>query len=68
MAIYDLGNVTKHEAQVCNNTLHNNFGLKTKVLAKKKGYALYFSRLEMLKLKDVISEYVIPLFRYKIPH
>lgn len=63
-----LGNVTKQEAEVCSDALQNNFSLKTKVLAKKKGYALYFSRLEMLKLKDIISKYIIPLFRYKLPH
>ncbi len=63
-----LGNVSKQEAEICYNTLQNNFGLKTKVLVKKKGFALYFSRLEMLKLKDIISEYILPLFRYKIPH
>jgi len=63
-----LGNVTKEEAEVCSNTLQNNFDLKTKVLAKKKGYALYFSRLEMLKLKKLITKYIIPSFRYKLPH
>lgn len=63
-----LGNVSKQEAEICSDALQNNFGLKTKVLAKKKGFALYFSRLEMLKLKDIISEYILPLFRYKIPH
>ncbi|KKT50453.1 MAG: LAGLIDADG homing endonuclease [Candidatus Yanofskybacteria bacterium GW2011_GWA1_44_21] len=63
-----LGNITKEEAEVCSDTLQNNFNLKTKVLAKKKGYALYFSRLEMLKLKKVVSEFMIPMFRYKLPH
>ena len=63
-----LGNVTKKEAEICSDTLQNNFDLKTKVLAKKKGYALYFSRLEMLKLKDIISKNIIPSFRYKLPH
>ena len=63
-----LGNVSKTEADICCNALKDNFNLATKVLAKKKGYALYFSRLEMLKLKDIISKYIIPSFRYKIPH
>ncbi len=63
-----LGNVSKEEAEVCKNTLEENFQLKTKVLSKKKGYALYFPRLEMLKLKKIIQQYVIPLFRYKLPH
>lgn len=63
-----LGNVTEVEAEICRTTLEENFGLKTKVLKKKKGYALYFSRLEMLKLKDIIGDHIIPLFSYKIPH
>ena len=63
-----LGNVSKPEADTCRNVLKDNFNLATKVLAKKKGYALYFSRLEMLKLKDIISKYIIPSFRYKLPH
>lgn len=63
-----LGNVSKTEADICSNVLKDNFDLTTKVLVKKKGYALYFSRIEMLKLKDIISEYIIPSFRYKLPH
>lgn len=63
-----LGNVSKAEADICCNVLKDNFNLVTKVLAKKKGYALYFPRVEMLKLKDIISEYIIPSFRYKLPH
>lgn len=62
-----LGNVVKQEALICREALKDNFGLETKVLSKKKGYALYFSRLEMLKLKKIIGRYIIPLFKYKIP-
>ena len=62
-----LGNVAKQEARTCREALKNNFNLETKVLNKKKGYALYFSRLEMLKLKKIIGRYIIPLFKYKIP-
>lgn len=63
-----LGNISEKEAKICTNALKQNFNLEVKVLRKKKGFALYFSRLEMLKLKDVISNYVIPLFSYKMPH
>jgi hypothetical protein len=63
-----LGNVSEKEAKICSDTLKKNFDLGTKVLKKKKGFALYFSRLEMIKLKKVIDEYIIPLFRYKMPH
>ena len=63
-----LGNVSEKEAEVSRDTLEENFGLKTKVLSKKKGYALYFSRLEMVRLKSIIGKYIIPLFRYKMPH
>ncbi len=63
-----LGNVSFEEAKICSETLTQNFHLTSKVLKKKKGYALYFSRLEMLKLKEIINKRLIPLFRYKIPH
>lgn len=63
-----LGNVSQSEAEICRTTLRQNFNLETKVLKKKKGYALYFSRLEMLKLKKIIVDYIIPLFKYKLPH
>lgn len=63
-----LGNVSKNEAEICRKTLKSNFDLETKTLIKKKGYALYFSRIQMLKLKNVINKFIIPLFRYKIPH
>jgi len=63
-----LGNISKEEAEVCKNTLEENFQLKTKVLSKKKGYALYFPRLEMLKLKEIVQQHIIPMFRYKMPH
>jgi hypothetical protein len=63
-----LGNVSEKEAEICRETLKRNFDLLAKVLKKKKGYALYFSRLEMIKLKKIIGKYIIPLFRYKMPH
>lgn len=63
-----LGNVSEEEAKICANTLSQNFNLQTKVLKKKEGFALYFSRLEMLKLKEIIEGYMIPLFGYKMPH
>jgi hypothetical protein len=63
-----LGNVSEKEAKICADALKQNFCLQTKVWKKKEGFALYFSRLEMLKLKEVVGEHIIPLFRYKMPH
>lgn len=63
-----LGNVSEKEAKICSATLKQNFNLEVKVLKKKKGFALYFSRLKMIELKEIIGKYIIPLFRYKMPH
>jgi hypothetical protein len=63
-----LGNVLKKEANICCDTLKKNFNLSTRILNKKKGYALYFPRTEMYKLKKIIQNYILPLFNYKLPH
>lgn len=62
-----LGNVSRNEAETCRMALQNNFGLAVKILNKKLGFALYFSRIEMLKLKNLIGKLILPLFKYKIP-
>lgn len=62
-----LGNVTREEAEIVRKLLNINFQIQTKVLNKKRGYAIYFSRLEALKLKQVIKDYLLPSFNYKIP-
>lgn len=62
-----LGNVSGKEASICCRALKANFNLATKILKKKKGYALYFSRIEMIKLKNLIGNFILPLFKYKIP-
>lgn len=62
-----LGNVAGMEAERASLVLDRKFGLKTRVLVKKKGFALYFPAQEVEKLKLLIEPYVIDLFRYKLP-
>lgn len=62
-----LGNVSEEEARTCQETLERNFKLPNKVLKKKKGYALYFSRLAMLQLKEIIKNHIVPSLQYKLP-
>lgn len=62
-----LGNVTQNEALTASEALRKIFGLSPKVLAKKKGYALYFSPSETCKLSHLIGGSIISDFRYKLP-
>lgn len=62
-----LGNVSIKEAIIVKETLFQNFFLKTKVLRKKKGFAIYFSPPEMIKLSRVIKPHLLGDFIYKIP-
>ncbi len=62
-----LGRTSKNEAVLIKNTLENNFGLVSKVLDKKnKGFVIYFSPQETLKLHRAIKEFVLPFFEYKL--
>ncbi len=62
-----LGNVTQKEAKNVSQTILERFNIANRVLAKKKGYAIYFSPKETLKLKEVIKDYLIEQLRYKLP-
>lgn len=62
-----LGNVTNNEADIASQTLEKNFGLETQVRKKKKGFVLYFSPQEVIKLKHLVEKHLLPLFNYKIP-
>jgi len=63
-----LGRVGKKEAEIAQETLKRNFKLVTKVLDKKdKGFVLYFTPLELLKLKKIIEPYLQPVMSYKLP-
>jgi hypothetical protein len=60
-----LGNVSIKEAEIVYSALLEKFGILTRVLKKKKGYAIYFSPQETKKLKKLIKSYTLPQFDYK---
>lgn len=62
-----LGNVARLEAERVVNALHSKFGLNARALAKKKGFALYFSPQETLKLKSILEDYILSHLKYKLP-
>ncbi len=62
-----LGNTVPKEAEIVAQALLKNFNLLTKVKQKKRGYAIYISPKETLKLKGIIKNYIIPQFNYKLP-
>lgn len=62
-----LGNVTRKEADYLVSIFDRKFQLKTRVLPKKKGFALYFPRREAIKLKSLIQDYLLEQFKYKLP-
>lgn len=62
-----LGNVSRNEAEIVKQVLLDNFLVKTRVLKKKKGFAIYFSPSEMVELKKVIEPFLLEDFKYKIP-
>lgn len=62
-----LGNIEKTDAERAARVFNQKFGLSVRVLAKKKGYALYFSPAEAIKLKLLIQNYLLDYFKYKLP-
>lgn len=63
-----LGRINKNEAQKLRLAVEKKFNLETRVLDKKsKGFALYFSPAQVLKLKTLISEHILKYFSYKLP-
>ena len=62
-----LGNVSQKEAENVSQTILEKFNIANHVLVKKKGYAIYFSPKETLKLKEVIKNYLVEKLRYKLP-
>lgn len=62
-----LGKITKKEAEIANNAIKKSFKINCKVLDKgKKGFALYFSPEETIKLHKKIKPFVLESFGYKI--
>lgn len=62
-----LGNVSREEAESAAAAIKKKFHLIARVLSKKKGFAIYFSRLEVIKLKVIIASYILDQFKYKLP-
>lgn len=62
-----LGNITLKEAENLKNALEKKLQLSVRCLKKKKGYAIYFSPTEMLKLKSLLKGYYLDKFKYKFP-
>lgn len=62
-----VGNIAKEEAELIVRALEQKFGLMARVLSKKKGFAIYFSPKETIKLKILIKDYLLKQFNYKIP-
>ncbi len=62
-----LGKVSKEEAKEASNSIKKKYGIENRVIDKKeKGFALYFSRRELGKLKTKIKKYTVPVMAYKI--
>jgi len=62
-----LGNVSRKEAEIVAQTFFRKFNISSQVKQKKKGYAIYFSPRETQKLKNLIKDYILPQFNYKLP-
>ncbi len=62
-----LGRVSKHEAQIAQRTIKDNFSVRSRVYDKKsKGFALFFSVAETKKLHKLLRSYMLPEFDYKL--
>jgi hypothetical protein len=63
-----LGRIIQEDAKKINEAVKKKFHLETKILNKKnKGFVLYFSPEEVIKLKKLISEHILDYFNYKLP-
>jgi hypothetical protein len=62
-----LGNVTIKEAEIVVQAFQEKFNILGKAKKKKKGYAIYFSPTETKKMKNILKDYILPYFNYKLP-
>lgn len=63
-----LGKTTREEAEIAQKTLKEKFLLNTSVVDKRKrGMALRFFAEDSRKLSQLLKDYIIPLFSYKLP-
>lgn len=62
-----LGKVSRRESEIAREAVRL-FGLESRILDKKdKGFVLYFSPSESIKLKLVLRKHVVPVMTYKLP-
>ena len=63
-----LGKVLKKEAQIAQQAILTNFGIRARIYDKKqKGFALFFSVAETKKLhKRIAAHMLLPEFAYKL--
>ena len=62
-----LGNVTRGEAECVSHAMNEKLNLGVRILAKKKGFAIYFPPIEVIKLKRIIEAHIVSYFQYKLP-
>lgn len=59
---------TKKENDILSTELNKKFGFRTKVITHKNvSHVIQFSTKDANKLHDIISPYMIPSMRYKVP-
>lgn len=59
---------TKEENDILSTELNKKFGFRTKVITHKNvSHVIQFSTKDANKLHDIISPYMIPSMRYKVP-
>ena len=62
-----LGRAQGKEAEIAQTAIEDNFQISCRILDKKqKGFALYFSPKETIKLHQEIKQFILPMFSYKI--
>jgi len=62
-----LGRVQREEAESAKEAIKSNFQVFCRILDKKeKGFVLYFSPEETIKLHQIIKPFILPMFSYKI--
>lgn len=62
-----LGRVSLKEAETASVAIREKFLIENRILDKKqKGFVLYFPRTELIKLKNLVEKYVVPVMAYKI--
>lgn len=61
-----LGNISRENAEIAGLSIAR-LGLNSHPVVKKRGFALYFPAKEVIKFVDIIGDFILPEFRYKLP-